>query len=414
MGSIKAWMLFLVFLLPQFVSAGSLPYCDIPDIEDFQLMAGIYQQKALNDDDLDEYQLMLTNEAPDMSPYLKKRVINSLDCAQKYKLYYQPRLAVIDFSLPSSKKRLWVFDLKSRKLLFHSYISHGIRSGKLKSMSFSNRNNSKATSIGLYKTGSAYYGRHGLSLKLIGLDRGFNDQAYNRFIVIHGGWYVNDDFIRQYGRAGRSWGCPALPTDLTKKIINSIKDDALLLAYYPDINWLSQSKYLNCQRMSMIPDPGKLQYQAPEMNENRGEIVYVEKNNDNKREENEAIITMSAKGYQQFFQLKPPVNRMLRRPLHETEYIALNENELREIVQKAPTLFQKASPPEQQIYFVIPYVHNKRGYWATEMKAVDLGIIKKVEADAPSESKALFTLHFENKPNRKIYASDRFIRWLGL
>ena len=108
---------------------------------------------------------------------------------------------------------------KEKKLLFHTYVSHGITSGTLLTNYFSNKYNSKASSIGVYKTEKAYYGREGLSLRLDGLDRSFNDNASNRSVVMHGGWYVDEHFIKKYGRPGRSWGCPALPLNFINPLL---------------------------------------------------------------------------------------------------------------------------------------------------------------------------------------------------
>lgn len=154
-------------------------------------------------------------------------------------------LTVIDYSKPSTEKRLWVFDIKNGKTLFHTWVSHGKNSGDLIPTSFSNITGSLKSSFGLFVTDiQPYMGGHGYSLRLKGLEAGINDNAYNRDIVVHGAWYVNADTIKQYGRIGRSWGCPAVSANLVKPIINTIKDKTLVFAYYPDKKWLSGSRFL--------------------------------------------------------------------------------------------------------------------------------------------------------------------------
>lgn len=153
-------------------------------------------------------------------------------------------LTVIDYSKPSTQKRLWVFDLKSGKALFNTWVSHGKNSGGLSATSFSNKNGSLKSSLGVFVTDTPYIGGNGYSLRLRGLEPGVNDNAYLRNVVIHGAWYVNSDTIRQYGQVGRSWGCPAVSKNLARPLIDTIKDKTLVFVYYPDKNWLSHSQYL--------------------------------------------------------------------------------------------------------------------------------------------------------------------------
>ena len=140
-------------------------------------------------------------------------------------------LTIIDYSKPSTEKRLYVFDLKSNKLLYRTYVSHGENSGLLMADEFSKRVNSHKTYLGTFLTEGTYNGGNGYSLKLNGLTRGENDNALKRFIVIHGAKYVSKSFIKRNGYLGRSWGCPAIPTYLTKKIINTIKGGSVIFAY---------------------------------------------------------------------------------------------------------------------------------------------------------------------------------------
>ena len=156
----------------------------------------------------------------------------------------KPLLTVIDYSKPSVEKRLWVFDLKNGKALFNTWVSHGKNSGGLTASSFSNSPGSLKSSIGVFITDEPYVGGKGYSLRLRGIEQGINDNAYRRDIVVHGAWYVGSDLVKSRGQIGRSWGCPAVSTDLAKPLIDTIKEDTVLVAYYPDRNWLSHSRFL--------------------------------------------------------------------------------------------------------------------------------------------------------------------------
>ena len=153
-------------------------------------------------------------------------------------------LTIIDFSMPSTRRRLWVIDLSSGKVLHHELVAHGKNSGWNKPTKFSNRVGSKQSSIGLFETRETYKGKHGYSLKLRGLERGVNDRAMERAIVIHGAWYVSEDFAKEHGRLGRSWGCPALEEPVSRTVIDRIKEGSLLFVYYPDKSWLKESRFL--------------------------------------------------------------------------------------------------------------------------------------------------------------------------
>jgi len=142
-------------------------------------------------------------------------------------------LTLIDFSLSSNTKRLWVIDLANNTILFQSLVAHGRNTGDEFASNFSNKPSSFQSSLGFYATGEVYKGKHGLSLKLDGLEKGVNCNARNRAVVIHGADYVSDSFIKQHKRLGRSQGCPALPNELTLPIINTIKEQSILFIYHP-------------------------------------------------------------------------------------------------------------------------------------------------------------------------------------
>lgn len=153
-------------------------------------------------------------------------------------------ISIIDFSKPSTDKRFYLIDLANNTLLEHTYTSHGVNTGEDMAMKFSNKEGSRQSSLGFYMTAETYEGKHGVSLKLDGLERGFNHRARKRYIVIHSADYVSEDFIKENGRLGRSWGCPALPPDLTQDIIEKIKEGSILFIYGKDDNYLSNSKLI--------------------------------------------------------------------------------------------------------------------------------------------------------------------------
>jgi hypothetical protein len=153
-------------------------------------------------------------------------------------------LTVIDFSRPSTVRRMWVFDLRSRALLFEELVSHGRGSGVAMATSFSNLPESNRSSLGLYRAAETYTGKHGYSLRMDGLERGINDKARERAIVMHAADYVNEAAAKKQGYLGRSLGCPALRPEVSKKVIDAVKGGGLIFAYYPDPQWLRTSKYL--------------------------------------------------------------------------------------------------------------------------------------------------------------------------
>jgi hypothetical protein len=153
-------------------------------------------------------------------------------------------ITVIDYSKSSREKRFFVVDLRTKQLLFSELVSHGKNSGFDRPSSFSNELGSLKTSLGLFVTSVTYDGKHGYSLKLRGLERGWNDRAEERAIVIHGAEYVNLDFAKKHQRLGRSWGCPALSVDVAAKVIDVIKNGTAVFAYYPDEKLLTESPYL--------------------------------------------------------------------------------------------------------------------------------------------------------------------------
>ncbi len=142
-------------------------------------------------------------------------------------------LTLIDFSKSSNTKRLWVIDLQTNEVLFNTLVAHGKNTGEEYANYFSNKAESYQSSLGFYATAEVYTGKHGLSLRLDGLQKGLNDKARERAVVVHGADYVSEAFIRNHKRLGRSQGCPALPVEMNEKIINVIKEKSCLFIYHP-------------------------------------------------------------------------------------------------------------------------------------------------------------------------------------
>lgn len=354
--------------------------------------------------DVHDVQVMLKETAPEIPQAVVDKVLSVLKCGEHTVLANKSILTLIDYSLPSQKKRLWVFDLYHKKLLFHTYVSHGIKSGVFSSDYFSNLFNSKASSLGVYVTNQSYYGRHGLSLRLGGLDAGFNDHADGRAVVMHGGWYVNESFIKKYGRAGRSWGCPAVPSELHKSLINAIKQDAILVAYYPNERWFRQSKYMQCDKRNVDLLAVGSNQSIREIEE-REPVFFAEAHGKYPASESLPVVVMPADEYAHCFQSRPPLTRMLRRQIQHQEYIALTGGELQNLESRPELL--------QHVCFVIPQIKMVRGYYATEMQLLNFGKIKAIFA-SHSNTQERFTIQFEDRSPIEIRASNQFVRWIGL
>ncbi|MDB6141610.1 MAG: hypothetical protein JWP80_654 [Pseudomonas sp.] len=188
----------------------------------------------------------LAKAAPDANAQVIGLAVHASQCKLAQNPIPAQRLAIIDYSLPSTEPRLWVFDLQRRTLLFHELVAHGRGSGENMATRFSNENDSKASSLGLYRTAETYEGHNGYSLRMEGLEPGVNDHAVERAIVIHGAPYVSSDLARLNGRIGRSWGCPAVRPEIAHPLIDSIKNGQLVFAYYPDQRWLNTSSFIHC------------------------------------------------------------------------------------------------------------------------------------------------------------------------
>ncbi|MEX0996124.1 MAG: murein L,D-transpeptidase catalytic domain family protein [Flavobacteriaceae bacterium] len=153
-------------------------------------------------------------------------------------------LTVVDFSLSANEKRLWVIDLEQEEIVYQTYVAHGRNTGDEYAKSFSNVPESYQSSLGFYATAETYYGKHGYSLRLDGLENGINDKARERAIVIHGADYATENFINEHGRLGRSLGCPSLPKEESESIINTIKEKSCLFIYFPSEDYVSKSQLI--------------------------------------------------------------------------------------------------------------------------------------------------------------------------
>lgn len=188
---------------------------------------------------------ILLRQAPGLHSEALELALRAVENAGREELIARRELlTVIDYSLPSTEPRLFVFDVQHRALLFRELVAHGKNSGENLTTRFSNKEGSLATSLGLFVTEGTYMGGNGYSLRLNGLDRGFNDRAMSRAIVMHGAPYVSESMAKKAGRLGRSWGCPAVSPQVAKKLIDTLKDGSPVFAYYPDPEWLQASQLL--------------------------------------------------------------------------------------------------------------------------------------------------------------------------
>lgn len=156
-------------------------------------------------------------------------------------------LSIVDFSLPSTEKRLWILDMEANKIIYHTYVSHGKNTGGNMATNFSNTPNSLQSSLGFYVTAETYYGKNGLSLFIDGMEKEFNSKARERYVVIHGADYAKEESIKRLGRLGRSYGCPAVPSEISTEIINKIKGGSALFIYHTNEDYIANSTYLNAK-----------------------------------------------------------------------------------------------------------------------------------------------------------------------
>ena len=198
----------------------------------------------------------LVKQAPGLRSEVLRLALDATNCAaQRGLLKRRELVTVIDYSIPSTEPRLFTFDLAQRKLLFRELVAHGKNSGGNVPSTFSNTHGSLATSLGLFVTAGTYIGSNGYSLRLRGLEKGVNDNAWDRAIVMHGAHYVSSIAVRALGRLGRSWGCPAVRSEISQKLINTIRGGSALFAYYPDREWLAKSRFIGPVQMARADQP---------------------------------------------------------------------------------------------------------------------------------------------------------------
>jgi len=191
--------------------------------------------------------MQLRRLAPDADPGVLALALAARDCAvDAGEVDAGSKLAVIDYSRASTARRLWVFDVAGNRLLQEEYVAHGQGSGDNFATRFSNNDGSHQSSLGLYRTAETYTGDNGYSLRMDGLDPGFNDNARSRAIVMHGAWYVDPQLAASQGRIGRSHGCPALRQQVARVVIDELKDRQLLFAYADDAAWLQNTRSFAC------------------------------------------------------------------------------------------------------------------------------------------------------------------------
>lgn len=193
-------------------------------------------------------QQRLAQAAPGADPAVIALALQARQCALRAGAAMGAgTLGVIDYTRPSTRPRLWVFDLDRSRLLYSEYVAHGRGSGGNFATRFSNDDGSLQSSLGLFRTAETYVGDNGYSLRLDGLEPGINDRARDRALVMHGAWYVDPLLARTQGRIGRSLGCPALRPTVAHALIDTLKHGQLLFAYYPDARWLRESPLLHCE-----------------------------------------------------------------------------------------------------------------------------------------------------------------------
>jgi len=194
-------------------------------------------------EDIDNHQLWLECKIENVISFelFNTAILGSLHVNNREK---KNIITIIDFSRPSIEKRFFVIDLENKRLIYKCFVAHGKNSGENYAKSFSNKPESLKSSLGFYLTAETYSGDHGYSLRLDGLEKGINDNARAREIVIHGAEYVSEEFIKKYGRLGRSWGCPALPVEISKEIIDKISGGSCLFIYGDDNYYKENSIFI--------------------------------------------------------------------------------------------------------------------------------------------------------------------------
>ncbi|HEU4887922.1 MAG TPA: murein L,D-transpeptidase catalytic domain family protein [Thermoanaerobaculia bacterium] len=233
--------------MKRFVLASAIAFSLVPATD------ALAEKAARSSRSSDALAASLLRQAPGLRGEVLRLALDAADAAGERGLVRRRDIiTVIDYSLPSTQPRLFVFDLAARKLLFRELCAHGKNSGGNRTNFFSNSPGSLATSLGLFVTEDTYMGGNGYSLRLRGLEEGVNDMALDRAIVMHGASYVSRAAIQALGRLGRSWGCPAVRKEVAKKIINTVRGGSAVFAYYPEKRWLQTSEFFRRKPKAVV------------------------------------------------------------------------------------------------------------------------------------------------------------------
>ena len=237
----KQWSCQLLVIAAMFICASfgfTKRATEIIPVNTLSATASFIEEKTVMYDSLDLSSLGLSREA------FVYALTGFKNLVAEGKIQKDNILSILDFTLPSGKKRLFIIDITTGELVFNTYASHGKNSGKIVPTKFSNNNNSNQSSLGFYITGDTYNGKHGQSLRLLGEEKGINDKALERGIVMHSASYVDENIVAHQGFIGRSQGCPALPMNMSKEIIEKIKEGSCLFIYSPDKYYVTHSKMI--------------------------------------------------------------------------------------------------------------------------------------------------------------------------
>lgn len=249
--NVKTPALFAVLTLAAIVPAGLLaPSADAAPRVNVRLASPLTQQSA----PVASVRVLATpipattkSLPKGMREVVWQRATRARDCAIRHgQISPQAKMAVIDYDMPSSAARLWVIDPSSSRVLLTDLVAHGSGSGQLMANSFSNVEGSYQTSLGVFRVGESYEGKHGASLRMDGLERGFNDQARARAIVMHSAWYVDSAVVQKTGRLGRSQGCPAVREQVLDQVEKALKGGGMVFAHASQNKWLTSSSFLHC------------------------------------------------------------------------------------------------------------------------------------------------------------------------
>jgi len=210
-----------------------------------ELSVELKVKKTFEEKIADLYESFSLNNSTMPTLSVFEKAINGYTKLEEAGKVSNPLLTLIDFDLSSKKKRMWILNMDTKKVVFNTYVAHGKNTGVEFADNFSNRVNSHQSSLGFYVTGETYYGKNGLSLFIDGMEKDFNSKARERYVVIHGADYAEPEFIKRVGRLGRSYGCPAVPNKIAKELIHKIKGKSVVYIHKSNKNYLANSNFLN-------------------------------------------------------------------------------------------------------------------------------------------------------------------------